>query len=249
MAYYLKQLIFSPPGHGKTTYLGTGIGDDRLMPMLILDFEGGTDSILSKVNEIEIKDLGKSVPTLTKVDVLRIRDWEEFDQVEEFLRVHEGVYKSVAVDSLTEVNYLSLRRCVDIGKEMSKNNKHDPDIPEQLDYQRNAVRIRELVRMFRDLRMHVIFTAIPTEDAGQLVPNLTGRLAGEVPALVQQVSYLALLDATETESAKRVLITAPTTRFYAKDRSEDSKLGDQIVNPTLPLILDLLTDVVKKENL
>ena len=42
-------IVYSPSGHGKTYLAGSGVGDPRISPMLLLDFEAGVDSIESRV--------------------------------------------------------------------------------------------------------------------------------------------------------------------------------------------------------
>ena len=55
----IKALWYAPPGHGKTTLLGTAVNDERVSPMLLLEFEGGTRSIQSKIRKIKLEELEK----------------------------------------------------------------------------------------------------------------------------------------------------------------------------------------------
>lgn len=241
MPAFLKMLVYAPAGRGKTFLIGTAVGDDRLMPALLLDFEGGTSSIRSKTRDVALADLGKTPPSTDKIDVVRIKEWNDFDVAYEFLDKHPGVYKMVAVDTLTEVNYLSLRTCVDYGIKVART--HDPEVPEQMDYQRNAIKIRELVRFFRDLDMHVVFAAQSAEYNGQVFPSLTGKLPGEVVALLETVGFLAIEDRpTDGSSPKRLFMVETSPRYLVKDRSEGGRLGQGVVEPTLPKICDLLFD-------
>jgi len=236
--YQMRLLVYAPPGHGKTTLFGTALGDERFDPILLLDFDAGTSSIISKCRQIEIDDLGS--PIEGKIDVINITTWEDFDRVYAFLLDHADAYRTVGIDSLSETNYLCLQHCQSLAVERAKssNRVRDPDIPEQQDYQRDAILMRRLVRFFRDLGLHLVMTAHRAEDGGKLSPLLVGRLREELPALVETVGYLGL-DEADGEVV-RILITAPTLRFFAKDRSEGGKLGSEVVNPTLPKLLDML---------
>lgn len=251
----INLLIYAPPGHGKTTFLGTAAGDDRISPMLLLDFEAGIDSILSKCHVLQSTDaLQDRIPSVKKIDVLHIKHWKDFAAVIEFLKAFPERYKSVALDSLSEMNYLNLDEIV---KQASiRSPRHDHDVAEMQDYLRSSFQMRRLVRLFRDLPINSFWTAGVQETTDPLtklpayVPALTGKLAREIPGLVLIVGYLALME-DENGETHRTLITQPLKRFIAKDRSEGGKLGAFVQDPTLPLIFDKLEiehqKIVKKQ--
>ncbi len=241
----LKILVYSPPGHGKTTLLGTAAGDPRISPMLVLEFEGGTRSIRSKVRKIGIEDLGKLSPSLNVIDVIQIQQWADFEVVYDFLDTANHGYKSLGLDSLSEMNYLNMTEALRTA--IKEDKRHDPDIPEQRDYLRSAGQMRRLVRFFRDLPMHVFFTAgagiqqDPRTKENKAWPALAGKLAFEIPGLVEIVGYLAVVDLEpDSPTTARWLFVQPTPRFEAKDRTEGGLLGEYVENPTLPKIFDLV---------
>src|SRR5687768_12177741 len=82
---HFKGLIFAPPGNGKTFMLGTLNDDERTAPALILDFEGGAQTLVGR-----------------DIDVARIRDWQDFEEAHDELEAPEAPWKSVGVDSLSE---------------------------------------------------------------------------------------------------------------------------------------------------
>lgn len=235
----LSLLVYSPVGHGKTTLLGTASGDPRLTPALILDFEGGVDSIASKITPIEgplSQDLEFGLYTW------RVKAWDDFATVHDWL-LTANPFRLVCIDSLSEANYL-LNQTV-LAKASRSDPRHDPDVLEQMDYQRSAVWMRRLVRAYRDLDCHVVMTALaqdvqdPISREFEYRPSLTGKLAIEVPAMFSIVGYLGLVG----DKGERHLFTQPRGRFVAKDRSEGGRLGGDLSNPTLPKILDLLEGV------
>ena len=237
----VKALFFSPAGHGKTVLLGSAAGDPRLCPMLLLEFEGGTRSIRSKINPTPLKDLGKKKPSIDKIDVIRIQEWEDFNIAYYYLS-GDHPYCSIGLDSLTEMAYLNMSETLTMA--LRSDSKHDPDIAEQRDYLRSYSQIRKLVRYFRDLPIHVFFTAgvqylqDPRTKISKAWPQLTGKLAFEIPGLVEIMGYLALVE--DNGLTSRCLFTQPTEKFEAKDRTEGGKLGLSIDSPTLPKILNLI---------
>lgn len=239
----LKMIVYSPPGHGKTTLLGTAAGDPRLSPMLLIEFEGGTRSIRSKVKKISIDQLGKEKPKVDVIHTVEIRTWGDFDLVYDFLLTADHPYRSIGLDSLSEMNYLNMQTVLLDAGIQDKNR--DPDVPEQRDYLKSASQMRRLVRYFRDLPMHVFMTSgaqqgqDPRTKTSMMMMSLTGKLVFEIPGLFDVVGYLAMVD-QEDGATERWLFTQPTGRFDAKDRTEGGKLGEYIVNPTLPKILDLV---------
>ncbi len=238
-------MMYSPPGHGKTTLLGTAVGDDRLMPMLLLDFEGGINSIQSKCIVFDdIAELSDHTPSIDKIDVFKVGTWEDFEAIYGYLETNPGLYKAVDLDSLTEMNYLNITSVVTEAVERSPKPR-DEDVPEMQDYLKSSFQMRHLVRQFRNLPVHTFWTAgvadvmNPLTKLSEVVPALTGKLTREIPGLFLIVGYLAIME-DENHKSHRSLVVQPTGRFTAKDRSEGGKLGDYVVDPTLPHIFDML---------
>lgn len=262
-----KILLYSPPGVGKTHFLGSGAVwegkgkdrklsvDPRMHPMIVLDFEGGMAPIESRVRYLTTEILSDPKFKPSPIDIFRVSDWQSLQAIYDWLFTNlvekPGFYKCVAVDSLSELNYLNLQTAVE--EEIRSSPKHDQDIPEQRDYLRSATQMRRFVRAFRDLPVTVIMTAHAKEERdprsglSQLRPNLVGKLPNELPGMLDIMGYLAIETATtDPKNPKaatktvRVLYTQPTPTLMAKDRSEGGKLGAEILNPTLPRIFDLL---------
>lgn len=254
MSEECKALIYSPAGHGKTTLLGTIPSDPRLHPGLLVNFEGGTRSIRSKLRDldvlaeaagttaIEILASGDApTPVDGKLDSVRVKTWDDFNVVYDFLNSANNPYKTVALDSLSEMNWLNLFEVVENARK--GDSRHDPDIAEQRDYLRSTAQMRSLIRFFRDLPMNVFFTAgtieaeNPRTRKTELRPQLTGRLVGEVPGLVEVVAYLAVVEDGDDEY--RALYLRATERFMAKARTE-FPVPAFIKDPTLGKLLDVL---------
>ena len=215
---YLKIMIYGPPGVGKTVLAGTASRSKALSPVLFADAEAGT---------LSLKD---------DIDVVRITDMPTLGKMVKFLRT-EKQYKTVVIDSLTEVQKIIMKHVIQ--QAVKEDPKHDKEIPYQKDWYRNSELVRRIVRSFRDLPMHVIFTALDREvkddltGSVQTLPALPGQLAGEVPGYLDIVGYLTVQEVDG--NIVRRLIVQPTPMIMAKDRSD--ALGPWIDNPELSSIV------------
>lgn len=250
-------LAYGFSGVGKTTLLGTAANDPRLWPGLILDFEAGLLSVASKVRWLEntldavdpttrkrigldnfIESASKPVPG--KLDAIKVSSWADLEDILDLLDHGDLPYKSLLVDSLTEINYLNLREVVEYN--YKKTQKGDGELAQLQDYGRSATQMRTIIRGFRDLDMHVIFSILAQDTKDDLTgqkevkPSLTGKLSEEIPGMCDIMGYIA---ADQPNSARRMYFQ-PTQRFRAKDRSEGGKLGEYIDDITLTVILDKL---------
>lgn len=191
-----KSLIYGPSGSGKTTLAGSAGEDERTSPSLLLDFEGGAKSAL-----------GYSGTT-----IIRVKDWNDYTTVYNYLA--EGGYndyKSLTVDSVSETHVGSLLHIVDEEIKTDSRRKEAGDlVVEQQDYGRAMVWLRRFLRRFRDLPMHVFFTALPKTDIegneGYVhKPALFGQMANEIVGMFDVNAYLAIkLKRQEDPKAKKV---------------------------------------------
>ena len=226
--HFYKGLIYAPAGHGKTYFLGTAQDDPRTKPMLLLDYEGGTTTLVGR-----------------DIDIVPIHSWDDFSQVYAMLLSANHPYKSVGVDSISETHIFSLINILDTDGRTRKNT----DRLEQGDYGIALVQMRRLVRKFRDLPLHIIFTALAKEVADPReglikLPAVPGSFADELLGIVDSVSYLAMGtigDGVEDPSIHRFLLLKnyPSVRLKARTPM-NLEIPNQIVDPTLGKLLDTL---------
>lgn len=228
---WMNLLIYGEPGAGKTHYIGTAEDDKRTSPVLLFDVEGGVTTLRHRKN----------------VDVVPVRSMEEltngYNNLYRSIKDGKLHYKVVGIDSLTELADLDMKT---IMKDAYARNpdKVDIDVPSPREWGKTRNHIRQIVRAFRDLPCHVIYTAGlgQKSEEGQptkYFPGFAGKLATEVPGFMDIVGYLY----PEAEVGSGVIIrklqVAGTRRVVAKDRT--SSLGDVIENPTIPMMWDLVS--------
>lgn len=234
---YAKVLVFSPPGHGKTTFMSTARSDPRTAPVLYLDFEGGTDSISDCLED----------PNFTLVSM---HSWEDFYKTWDLLvsgRHQEIVgdsgkkripFKSVCIDSVTALNVRAFMRTI------SSRGPLPPRMPEQSDYGNVLNTMRDIVLRFVDLDMHIFMSALSDDSVDQFIgtvrePHFIGSITHEIGGFLSAVLYLALT-ATPTGEEERVLVLKNPV-FRTKVRlPKGTPYPDMIVDPTISKLLDAL---------
>lgn len=221
---FLNILIYGDSGVGKTTLAGSADAVPEMRPVLVIDIEGGTES------------LRRPYPD---VDVVRVKNWTEMNELYSVLYDGKSGYQTIILDSLTEIQKFSMYKIME--GVVALESSRDPDIPSMREWGKNLEQTRKFVRGFRDLPMNVIFTALAKGDKNPrtgittLKPSLNGKAADEVAAFLDVVAYYYVKeipseDGEGTEQA-RLLLTQKTEEQVAKDRS--GRLPMVIQNPTM----------------
>lgn len=212
---YAKIMIFGGSGIGKT--LASCIAKKAL----VVNCEGGLLCLEKYKDYFEMLGL----------DVCKPESMDDLLDLFVMLKDTDHGYETVILDSLTEIQKMSLEHIM-----ASPKHKGDPDTPSLQDYGINTNQVRKLVRVFRDLPMHVVFTALDIESKDdtdgtlRMMPLLTPKLQEEVMGYMDIVGYL-FMSADEDGKPVRKLLTQPTGKYRAKDRS--GTLGIGLVNPTM----------------
>jgi hypothetical protein len=218
---YINLLVYGDSGVGKTLLAGTAWDVPEMRPVLVIDVEGGTFTLRERY---------------PMVDVVRVDSWKDMQTVYDALYNGEGDYKTVVLDSLSEIQKFSM------GQIMTEVRKTDPsrdiEVPGIREWGKNLWQVRAVVRGFRDLPMNALFTALADHDRDPRTGleksrvGLQGRSRGEVPGFVDFVVYMYMK--YHDEQNKRFLLTQQTEKEIAKDRS--NKLPRIIEQPTMQLI-------------
>jgi len=195
----IRMVLYGKPGVGKTVFGAT------LPRPLILAVEKGWLSIAERF---------KDMP------VIGIDQYDELKMALAFLRRDAGkTYDSVVIDSLSEAR----RKHMDDLLEL--NQKAAPTLDM---YLANTTELRRLVREYCDLTINVLFICNSktekNEETGAMHTGLglTRALAGEMPGYVDVLGYMGVKvvrDAEKHTTIERFILTEPTDRIDAKDRS------------------------------
>jgi len=216
-------LIYGISGVGKTRLAGSAFDVPELQPLLFLDIEGGGLTLRT---------------TYPEVESVRISSWNDLKKVYEELKLGKTNYRTVVLDSLTELQKLGMDHTM-----FERHGMDDLAVPEIKEWNINIEQVRKYVRLFRDLDgINVIFTALERVDVDKRTqmsrkkPSLSGKVADEVAGFLDIVTYLYVEEVEGVNT--RILLTGNTPGTVAKDRS--NLLPLQIANPTMKEIYEYI---------
>lgn len=160
----ISALFYGRSGTGKTTVLGT-----FPKPLLLIDIkEKGTDSLASEPG----------------VDVIRINDWSELEDLYWELKDSDHKYKTVGIDAVHSMQALAIVEAKDVA------NKKETDQTSQKDFGQASGLMNTWLYNYRDLieqGINVVFLAhdrvqeVDTEDDGDMIlPEVGPRLMPSV---------------------------------------------------------------------
>lgn len=222
---YVKALIYGEPGAGKTYLACTAP-----RPLILLTEPAVSDTTMLAAK----RNLG------VDPDVWEVLDWVDLEEAFEYLASGTHSYETVVVDSLTDLYRRVMRLALETALE--KRPSHDPDVPEQGDWFRVQERLRYIVRMFRDLPMHVVFTALVMDIREEMrrVPFVQPKsLAQELPAYCNMVGYLGVVESDG--KFVRKLLVQPTDTYVAKNPG--GALPPVVEDPNLSVVFNQIVTV------
>lgn len=220
-------MVYGDSGVGKTTLAGSADGVPEMRPVLFVDIEGGTLSLTHSYPEVE---------------VVRVGSWKEMQELYYELHEREHGYRTIVLDSLTEIQKFSMNQIM--ANLIEDYPERDPDIPSMREWGKNIEQIRRFVRAYRDLPVNTIFTALAKTDKDQKTgtwytkPYLPGKLADEIAGFLDIVTYYYIKNMKQGDEVVRTryLLTGATENQVAKDRS--GRLPLVIEEPTMKQIYD-----------
>lgn len=215
---YYKWLMYGPQGSGKTT---AGCKMANHGKILVLRAEGGLKKQALASHGIDVSNImvfpRQQGRRIRKDDLIAVHE-----QLLSDLEEDPNSWYGVMLDSVTEIHH-TLRE--DASKQRVKrvlNRLTDPkliaefdeDFIDRDDYGKMTGQLREILRDFRDLPCHVVFTALQKvdDDTKENVPAIT-------PALrIDLMGYVDILTAHKGDDDSYRALTRKTDKTHAKDR-------------------------------
>lgn len=229
---YVNVLVYGEAGVGKTVLAGSASTVEDMSPVLYLDIEGGTRSLL---------DFYPNTQTV------HIKRWADLQKIYDELEKGNHPYKTVVVDSLTEAQKLAMRDLMN--RVSGRDSTVDEDVPQMQQWLKNIEQTRRFARAMRDLPMNVILTALASKERDnrgkdQIRPLMNGKVAGELPGFYDLVLYMYMKP--DGRDRKRMVLTNMTDTVQAKDRS--NRLPLTIEDPSMEYIHGVITGVYGPSN-
>lgn len=243
----IKLLIYGDPGVGKTTLVASAEEVESMRPVLFVDIEGGLKSIRKKFPDIHTITIKTDYDDKGKPKKLA---WDKLYELYEELKLGKHSYNTIIIDSVTEA-YRLLMEWVMYHLVMEKDHR-DPDIADKREYAKARSRMTKMMRSFRDLDAHVLFTAqkdVKTDnESGRIInyiPGVSGKLAYELSQWMDELLYMdvdtkSIKEGGEENKGTRRLLSQPINKYLAKDRSDALPL--LLLDPTMAKLADLILD-------
>jgi hypothetical protein len=220
-------MIYGDTTIGKTVLAGSASEVPALGNVVHLDCEGGTLSLRNRYPDVE---------------TVRVTAFSQFDKIYAELREGKSGYDTVIIDSLSEVQKMSMAGIMK--KMVQEDEDRDPDLPGIGEWGKNTEQMRRFVRAFRDLPINVIFIALMADEQDKkgkqtIRPLLTKKLGADVVSFLDIVLFMYKKDMGEDNGGiHRFLLSQSTDVHIAKDRTDN--LPPVIEDPTMQILFDYI---------
>lgn len=240
-------LIYADSGAGKTVFAASG---KRIL------FVAPEDAGMLSAIELGYK-----------FDKITVRNWDDLVEAYEWLYDNPEVLKNydwLVVDSLTKMQSVCLRSCIEAEREQRLSKGHDLDEAQIQNYGKLYILMEKLVLGFNDLPVNVLYTALARQaedpDGNEFMLPMLGsnkptdyRIAMKIAAEMTSYGYfkVEIVDKPvagkegETRKVKqRSIIWEDTGTVRGKDRT--TKLAPKTVLPNKNA-LDFVTRIANGE--
>jgi hypothetical protein len=277
---YLKIFLYAKYGHGKTVLASQAVDVPEdifdMGDVLFINVEGGTQSIMGARN----KDGTNVVRNHKRIDFVpeegTLASFEMFDAIHRMLlnycqarddddaerlekmaerygfpALAKRNWRTVIIDSLSELNQISLARA--FGENTSDLLSLADSDDTRRDYGRNRQSMTKILRAFRNLQMNVIVTCGADWDRNmedkdsrpKYYPRLTGALSQEVQGYWDVVGFLYSPGRDENASEEEQAVASRLYLQPGKFHDAKNRLAGRDVrwvdNPSMTKLISLLT--------
>lgn len=239
----LSILVHADTKVGKSTFANTAPA-----PRLLLDAEAAHRFLSGKQIYWDPMTEEPPAPGDWETCVVVVREYATLMRAFEWLNVGRHGFKSVIVDSISEVQ-----------KKLKDSIK---TLDEEMNFKRWGMMLEhmeKLVRDFRDLTEHptrpleaVVLTAMTTNKDGKWRPYVQGQLGVTMPYFLDVIGYMFVQeipneDPTKQPERVRQMLVTPHPQYEAGERVQ-GKLGQYITNPNVEQMLDAVFGAKEKKN-
>jgi hypothetical protein len=239
---YLRMLVYGNPGTEKTRFIASAVKREnpktkKPYKVLILD-----------CNEQGTLSVRKFDPTKKYLKVFKVERAQDIEHVFWYLKMRPDSFDIVAIDTTTELQWLFMRSVID--EDARGDASRDILMPHKRDYGKTGEMMRMWISNYRNLPMHIVFTAHESsedeeDDESKKWPDAQGKVKNRLCAAVDVIgrSYHREVNG----KAVPCIYVGPHESWVTKDRS--GVLSKEIKRPNLGDIIGAIqeSDVLREE--
>lgn len=226
-----RLLLFGDAKTGKTSLAETAPG-----PRLILDAEGGTDWLASEVQTWD--PLAGPPPEVSDPNVavvVHVSEWEMLDRINRWLHKGDHQFRSVILDSITELQKQAKRAITDTGMKIQDwgtlYDKMDPVLRD----------VRDLTKAPGSPVECVVLVALANTKDDKIIPDIQGSMARSLAGQIDTIGYLRVGSMNADGRRDREMVVDATQGIVAGDRT---KVLRREFHGVVPIVLDDDTDTL-----
>lgn len=195
---------------------------------------------------IDVNEEGtRSAREFRGTKVFSVREWNDIVAIYWYLQRGEHDFESVAIDTISQLNDMALRRA--LKENVARDPNKDPKQPTRRDYGKSKELMNNILLMFRNLPMHVIFIAQERtegdpEEGEEIVhvPQVQSAVRGTAMGAVGIIGRVFQKEVkVKSKKGRRktrwvtCMLVGPHEEYASKDRTAGSGiLGRIAVNPS-----------------
>ena len=229
-----RMLVYGRSGAGKTRLAATA-----------------PDVLLMDIDEKGTKSVKKDIDP----KAIRIASIDEFVETYWYLQSGQHDFRSVAIDGCTGLQTMFLNYV--LGEQALLDASRDPDMPSRQIYGKVSKLMKNWITNYRNLDMHVIFTALTRvnreggddeedEDLGAVTvgPAVSPAIGSHLEAACDTIGYLHTRQVVvrkgekRTKVTRRRLLTGENERYDTKDRN--NAFGAWVDAPDIGKMIDTI---------
>lgn len=229
---HVKVLVYGANGSGKTRFAATA-------PACLI---------------IDITEQGTRSATGSGARKIEVDTWDDVGHLYWLLASGKTKFQSVALDTITGLQGLAMSKVLDDAE--SRDPARESRMPDKRTYGRAGELMRGMLYAFRNLPMHVIFTAqerqVKDDDTGEvlhLAVDLPNSSRGAATAAVSILGYMKPKEVPVRNKAGKIrrqwvdeMMLAPS-EDYASLKDRTNQLGPVFRNPNIPRMIEAWANI------